>query len=957
MKNHMKLGFIGVGLGFGLLGCGSSGANAGAASSQAGPPVFEITEQGSGETNQKPLFPLHAGSMVDGMRIRGERDLDGRRVFEVGRDGEPAALEGFERKYYSESDAGVLFHGTFNGGLFARPVLVVPKTVRSGMKWTADPGGGNKPVQCSVEYGARQQPAELVQQLRYWNITCAGGPASWTAQLSEGVGPRAGKTMDLRSGPAYPMKQRPTSQLTPLNAGKAILEKVFPHRVGSISLPSEGGKRRIVVDGEAVGFSTGGVVDVSNPGNNMAVTSFLPGKTRVCLSFDGNTFNEDASLDNEQDCPDPLGAAVGGDGKLRGIPPGNYCLENGDRCSSFSFYAIRGDADGAEVLVSSDVFNSARYHDGVDANRFYTIDEPIQRIGDKPGGLGLLDLHPYWLLFGERGSKDESLVIPDRLGSHLYAGAWDGHWHSPHPALVPAALSVALSKQERDLLDVTPDGTISRVTVRAGVLELSFLAQVALPPKHSAFGAIDVGDHLLVFTHADYLGWSTQIVPGTDPPQIDPDIEPDLGRIYAWSVTPQAAGEPEPPPPERTPVYTEASARDLRVCAADPWTPDGDYIVGDTAPAAAWATDEHCALLVRAPTDPSPLMPNGHVWESPQEFDGDLPRLGRVRVVAQNLKPNTTWASLDSESDVVPLSDGGFVSTLSPWHRFGPGGVLESYVDGLEGGQPVADTAGGGIWMVQPPTVDCQPTDGCRKVSLLGRERKDFALDHVVSPTVSVASAASGMLGGGIVVGTSVLRADGKIQPWAEPTNLAPGGKFDIGGVLEDATVCGHAQETVVADGLTTNVDKTLCVAPDGTVRTGPDSPIAYPPYYATADGVFYTGTATADEVAIFDPKAMTVTPLAASSLTSPWGRVKVVLTNSLRDGKGELFTSFTVTPPPTAQSLPLVLHLTKAGVEVLVMPTVPDLMFSMGRMAIDEHAFLFFGPQGSRDGVFRVLR
>jgi hypothetical protein len=930
-----------------------------------------VVEEGAGQPNDAPLWPLHAGTNVDRTRILGERDIDGQRLWVVVQEGAPSVLSWAPPTYYSESADGVLFHGNLTDGLWSRPLLVVPKTVRPGMTWTSDPGGkgpsgGGRPFRCTASTLNVDVSTSFLQVPRVWQIDCRDGYlGAWAHAFVEGVGLAPLKRMDVRSGPDPDVPPMPApSTLEPLNGGRPIVEKFFAHRVGALEVPGDGaGKRRIVAYGEVAIFLLQGVV---NPdGSGFGTNAWVPTKTHACLMLDGKAPVE-STLDADTDCPDPLGAAVGGDGTLRFIPPGRYCLENGDACSNWNFFGIRGDADGAEVLVTSDQLYSARYYDGTEEHPWYRV-ENAERSGLKLGNLGRLDAIGYWQLFGEKGAPGESLMVPDDLGAHWYAGSWDGRWHDAHPALAPAALAASVTPEARDVLDVTADGEISRLAIADGNVTLSLLAKVTPPSGHAVVGAVDVGGELLVFTQGDYRGWSPQVTAarvGSDtPPEVDPQIEPLIGNVYAWSTTPETApGDPAPPPPERTPVYLQAETRDLRVCAPAGWPdPGADSILGDTPAERAVPVSKHCALFVRDTDGPSPVMPNGWQWLHPFLFEGDVPGAGHVRAAVRSPNADATWPSISSAAgELAPLTGGGFVNGTQPLLVWSAGGVLEGPADGAEGAAALADGNGNGLWMRNPETVDCPVASGCVSYTLWGRTREVFTFDdEPPSSPLRQGGGTTGVVGGGILTPHYLLRPDGTRHSF-EPPIAALGATFTVWGAFADDTVCGDYVENIVTDQGASGIEGSLmCIDRDGAVRTAPNPGVTGLPTYATADGVLYGADEVGGGVLRFDPEALTLTVLDKTSLTGVPANATSPVNGFVRDASGELYAMYRIQPPPTAQSLPIVLHLTRNGAEQVAFTTttVPDLLFSADRLLVDDDTFIFLGPVGSDTGAYRLPR
>lgn len=120
-------------------GCGSDG--------EVRPDGWEITDDGGGEANTEPLFPLRTGLRYVGHRaarvgpgdnesiaIDGVADVGGRRVFRW--------IGGWDGiTWLADTSDGVVIVGASAVGVTARATLYMPRTVRVGMRWTNDVDG------------------------------------------------------------------------------------------------------------------------------------------------------------------------------------------------------------------------------------------------------------------------------------------------------------------------------------------------------------------------------------------------------------------------------------------------------------------------------------------------------------------------------------------------------------------------------------------------------------------------------------------------------------------------------------------------------------------------------------------------------------------------------------------------------------------------------------------------
>jgi hypothetical protein len=828
---------------------------------------------GTGPVNTAPLWTLRPGQVFDGMRVLEEVEVEGRRVFPVVPMGPPHAFAGYrDYRYFSMSQDGILFHGSLRYGLFTRPVLWIPATVRQGMEWESDPFGNSPAVDGGVGLKVRCKASSAVANYTpystdqvVWEIACSDG---WfireTTRYAVGVGPLANNFVLPQDTPTALSPPLPAVQPQALNDGKPLIKDFFAESVSAIVNPArDGTSARLVAKGTVAGFSQGGV-------EGSPVNAYLPAQASVCGLFDGQGISRPPDMGEnnfEQVCPPPAGTAVMPDGSLKyvlarrefygGAYPGDptpttygpYVPVGVERTPSGEARVFAGTADGL-----------ARIHVGEYTNRPAYELGGAKSLGDPFAGI-LFDQSSqprhWWLKRDAAGGL--ALGIPHGDGRVLSAYLEGDHFTRIEPALVPFFVSVKVGADARDYLHVTPAGRVERIHLGAEGMRLEPLAQVTLPKGHWAVGALEHGGKLVVFSQGDYLGWDTQLegTPGgSKPPSFDLTIPPQLGNIYGWSVPLPTGTTPGPIPAPFRYTAVIPDGTDVKVCwsGREPKDLTG-WNLGDAPASGVMTVGESCVLVMRDLQSVSGLWNQSNRSQTAWwRVEGNLPGLGRTLVGVDPTVPyyaHRIWEDLP----LAPLKGGGFISRE---HEYFPGAAVRG--PGVAPAGHAPDSAGHGFWALWYPDHDCGQPSPCAEVRRWDREVHvyKYALPASDFPQAVYTRAVQG---GGALIGYHFIAPDGTHSavpaPALPPQDPNYPQKTVVAwGRLADGTACGAIFDRTYPD-----LTQLYCIAPGGAERrTGNVLVYRTAEWNVTPEGIFYGVEANIPTVLRLDPATMILT-------------------------------------------------------------------------------------------------
>lgn len=793
---------------FGVASCGSK--------DEANAPRFRIVDAGSGPANAAPLEPLREGTYrADYTVVEGSIDLPS------GRGQKLHDLVSGEVTWFTRSADGLFVAGGTADGALAHPTLLVPTTVRVGMKWQVMAGDGDSvDYTYTVESRSDSAPYEWrIDQLR------TGDAAPINRYYVEGRG-RTYRGTFTRSMLFAPLEAPVPEPIAPLPIALAPLEvdasvdlTKLPDLPNGLSMVQAPGKKALLL------YDVTHVAGVGNAGVCLQTDgkSVVAGKLELGAPFrrtEGDVCPTapdcwSNSSTGNLDCTETVlhadGALVEPDGRIAWIPrvagglvPADYRYMGSDLPNAASFFTALMLVPGTQTRVVYGENTLVQTRVGGE----YFFDTPLQpEHGENYAtpiandwfatGVTLTSVHP---ISGGADGGDRSTVLLRTSDYGLWTSKLDGA-RLTRPKFVGrlgGILSSETTASGTEILRVTGDGSIDRLRVKNGDLALEHVGNATLAPKEQAVGAFVLhdaaGDALLVAVRgADATG------------------APVLRLLRSTSPLPAAV--PVKGPVSGVTLALAGGRDDLLLCrAADGQTPDlSGWTRGDVkATALSPRADGSCVLV----------LSEDAVSGEQAVLSGTLPGIGRIAV-----DPNERGGLLGGVVDfgnenvgvVAPLREGGVVG----WRRLlGPDAVVEGMADGggvQAVGEGVIDHAGNGIWHRVPTrNVTTGNVDGL-ELYLLGR--KQLRVDLALPPTnlarpysVDIEAA---MHGGGVVV-----RFWNSSTPTVAHAYVAPDGKVSLlnesnsssnyyCGRLSDGTLCGSGSVL-------------FCRSPAGVERTMP---------------------------------------------------------------------------------------------------------------------------------------
>lgn len=736
-----------------------------------------VLAPGNGEANLLPLFPLRPGF------DNGDRHL------------EPPVLRGAELVYpwtgnlravpefvanYSVDPEFLVERsdGVYSLGFAGRmrdPALLVPKTIRAGMKWHTATREiyGQLPTfgsTCVVDTPVRLHgdPA----QPRLWTINCeADKPLCQGVvyQYVEGIGPTNFAPIDPDAPPEFPVQPgqeppKPAAKprvLALTQLGGAIASGFAAEHVTAVIAAGADGKDfvRLRLTGRGQGLATGGSLNAKGQTEfSVTVKTFV--RQYRCLHILGDKVSEPqftvpngAELSEaippllDAACPDADYAAVKADGTFESIAPSamfkaHFVGGTGNvvEGTPLNFHGLVAGSDGVQVLAS------------VANDTYLGRIDPVNP-GFKLADAGVVNLGSIRSGLRAHGGGDRFHFDPDGAGGQYVAAfgangwSWahwrDGHLWGARWAGPPGYRSHAVSREGHETYVTTLAGRIERVHATADGVRFEPIGDAALPPGHVLVGAVRQGSTLYVVTQGGFLGGD----PGLSGSATKcGTLDGKNGRMRIGATYLFKAALPTSPyanPPVATAgaiALTGGSAGE--VCTFGSGWPE----LSDPKQAAeqygAVLTTANCALPVAG----------SKLFEA-----APLPGVGPTRMVAQ-----AKFAAPAIKSEVDP---GGIYAPLAGGGSVGRGLVFRAAniveADAVHYGKGIAaDLSGAGLWFTDNAQGTC---NGCLQLGLQGRNKavlfkprpvKDLGLEIVNPSGVAV-------IGGGVWWNGSMLRSDG----------------------------------------------------------------------------------------------------------------------------------------------------------------------------------------------------
>ena len=617
----------------------------------------KIIDEGSGDANEQTLWPLregytqaliYIGSVGARHTLRAKRERFGEEVYPFARPGkiggtagqrpnEPATMT-----FLSKGVDGILDHGHLRQTY--KPELLVPDTVRVGMKWTSRDGErefevidrvvrptsfGVLPVWTIRIFDSRQDKLIFGDQLQL---------GQWfDVEFVEGYGPDK-YVGDFRGTPsdqvAYtivPMEDRPT----PASKNSIPLEPLDGDIDASIlienmhAIETSPGIYELRMHGVGFGFM--------NPGGGVDGGFLFAGWSLAGKAYDASSRTLSES---ESKFSHGLGALADVNGEYSGIltegemprPVQDNCGANGTSNCYFQGVGVLRSDDGVvdQILV--------RPGYPLQPGLFLRRKANEERyIGD---------------IFGAFGTSSVIVSVDDPSGGHTLIGARrDGllvsaNWDETSIAAVSGQTEGtygAVTKLDgRDFFDVSPDGRLARLKVEDGLIERVVIGDLEVPEGHFVEGALVIEDHILVLTNTGYTGSDAMIddsIPGYV--RLEPSIRPNLGTHHFFTA--KVPSETTRGEHAAASVWVAPQQADMLVC----WDPafgegslEGWKLGGYPATAVRVGPRDECVLLIRGPESRGDRSSEGAY-----RVEGEIPGAGKVMIGV-----STTWADSGQRS-------------------------------------------------------------------------------------------------------------------------------------------------------------------------------------------------------------------------------------------------------------------------------------------------------------------
>lgn len=751
--------------------CGESGSGV------AGGSDTKWLSEGAGETNAAPLLPFRAGGRSLGLVSDAVLEEDGRRLLRIQLEQlGPAPSSPFRVELLvGEGAEGIELHGS-EGARLSRPMLLVPKTVRVGMRWRASAPG--QPAS-EFEVAAREEVDTPFGPGVVWGIEeYAGGSGTPVARLSflEGVGihqtdtttfsPRAIRLEGTAQDDPVAPRLSPSST-TPFVVGPNDYgDNLFLTSVGLV-VPAGAQYGTLIVKGlrSCLFGSDGGLCPVETCFDVAATGAGITQSPPLVQAYHrGPGCNQHYVDGREEVTNDASGALV--------LPSGVHWVpretSGGMRGGAIAPYADPATGEPQILVYSQDEIapqSRAPWADYLpDATSYASVNRLLwgQWVVPFLKRAGVTGTHMpsrAWTL----SAPGEAKVFFAALGGEhmLFHSQLDGDALTPIEPVTSllGALSATASEAGQSLLVASPGGRIDRVVYDGdGSLFRESLARVELAKNELLVAAVDMAplspEHLLVAT------WRAA------PPE-NTDVQGNLGTVSFFQIAKQDPVRWDWP--LGAGIVAMQRAQDVLVCwprSTEPLLRDGWTLGGIPAQQVLEAKSGSCALIVRD-VDADPALGGRSLVDLPQDdglamygrlrydVEGPVPGVGRMRIAPEAISSDGL-ATTNGVVSMAPLADGGYAST----HRIlGPGALplgLPAVSSRQEAGVP--DLAGAGMWVVADSVVQ-----------LVGPEPREVELGSSANDTNARFADPEGGLVLQVAAGWRHVAAEGTVTPLADP--------------------------------------------------------------------------------------------------------------------------------------------------------------------------------------------
>lgn len=707
------------------------------------PPRIEVTNAGTGDASTEPLWPMKVGARFrkgdEEQAVARTSDRFGKRwlleqatgeaPFWAGDDG---WNQGRPEAFWSVSDEGLVLRARGSQEALVTPILVVPATVRSGMRWRSLAGDGSVAAEGRVDGGDVRRTSW--GDRRFWKVTIDlpdrtdRQASQWVQEFIEGRGPAdatfavvpLGETpKDVDFVPArVPMK--PSGQDIPaMGVQTRSFSAVEDPATGSMEAhmgvldPNpdgvENGPDTVYISGRRMAFFTdaqGATKPIAPPGSLPIFYKFGPCQDAAATSFDKDgerlriPLTEEGTALHKWTNPPKWIPGTEKPGALPQYPDGLAGIVATANGSAQGFVAEDDSLRGTHPFLMTAWYPYVEYWEVEQGPASKTHgDAIVYGPWTRPHGIDdvqrVIALKPL----SDDGSVDvvlrgNNLLAHARLATWWNSGVYsnditgiardagtDGPW-------IDEVVAVLRPDNTRDIYQVSEDGLIWRLRLTDGVLARHFLGALDVPDGERVVGVVPLaGDSLQVWTED---GWSVSTWINAVPYFIAST------RLHTYTVS-----LPEPTKGEPMPDFLGLSAiptgRDVLLClSAGRDLPDGAWMIGGET-ARTVRQSPNCLLIVRPWKDvdavgvdgavPPLVPPVGPAWV----LHGSLPQIGEVEILAQPGPPEPI------PDDIVASPAGGFEGYDL---KAGPGlGVIErTRAVAIGGSGPILDPRTGGLW-------------------------------------------------------------------------------------------------------------------------------------------------------------------------------------------------------------------------------------------------------------------
>lgn len=748
--------WIGLSAVLALAGCSKEDSG-----SKTGPAAkFEVVEEGSGESNAEPLWPMRPGARWDFQKaLEGESFESFKAGAVVGitrvtdRFGKPWLLEqvtgsesgadmwarglgwnqGRMEAYWSMDNEGLVLRAYGTNDPLETPLLMIPATVRHGMKWEVR--NGDDLLLSGVITGGEERDTEWGKR-RVWKVdvtvaernphegegtvlTPMGDhlPSHWVQEFVEGRGP-IGASMAI-----VPLEDR-TYEL-PKRVAMQPLPKVpkeYRGSVESFSVTQDAatGHFEPQMGVTVPGVGPTQVSKMTASGTSLASWEYFYGR-RICYRTDGNTIEEiDPSVPaanpylpwDWKECQDAAGVVYDAQGlmatrqpfEVDGTSPEDWFYDFGPGIQIMGLSSI-GTFFGNSFYVPGSK-GLARYDGTISGGVYMTeIHEPGTRPGWKEAQNPTSAVYEFtlgpWAQQWDVGHMHRAVALApekDRKLDILFMGQGvlghgqlrsgyepqientDDRWTVGDSGLdfhtYDEFVVVTHSDNTREIYQVSEDGLIWRVEMKDGALQRTFLVAVEVPEGHQVVGVVPTAqDELQVWTQEGFT-WRGTL--GIDFVGWS-DIYVDDVFHHAWKVKIPADAVPEPPPISGE-LFLQASGRDVLVCGP----------MGNQLPLEGWKLggqeptvidiDHRCLLLMRPlpvySTQPPPPEEAVLIPQEPTAWivEGTLPEVGPVTMQFTPVQPRIPHIMRAAGDDTIAAGEeyndnGGLGEMVRIWGR------------------------------------------------------------------------------------------------------------------------------------------------------------------------------------------------------------------------------------------------------------------------------------------------